>query len=81
MLDNLSPNYNNPAVGKSDEFSAPDRRARVRGSPGLTLTGMLIAPVAYKVRRGCNVLYVPVQIIPLGVPKRESHPLRGGLKL
>ena len=34
-----------------------------------------------KIRRGCNVLQVPFQIIPLEVPKRGSHPLRGGSKL
>ena len=34
-----------------------------------------------KIRRGCNVLQVPIQILPLGVPKRGSHPLWGGSTL
>ena len=29
---------------------------------------------ACKIRRGCNVLQVPVQIIPLGVPKLGRYP-------
>ena len=41
----------------------------------------LMAPGACKIRRGCNVLQVPVQIILLGVPRRGSHPLHDGSKL
>ena len=40
-----------------------------------------MAPDACKIRSGCNVLEVPIQIIPLGVPKWGSHLLRGGSKL
>ena len=32
----------------------------------------LMAPGACKIRRGYNVLQVPIQIIPLGAPKRGS---------
>ena len=31
---------------------------------------------ACKIHFGCNVFQVPIQIIPLGIPKRGSHPLR-----
>ena len=41
----------------------------------------LMAPSACKIRRGCNVFLVPIQIIPRGVPKRGSHPLRDGSKM
>ena len=61
---------NGPEVGISDEQSAPDRRARVRASPG-----------ACKIRRGCNVFQVPIQMIPLGETKRRSHFFSGGSKL
>ena len=53
-------------MAKSDESSAPDRRARVRGSPIETLPCTLVAPGACKIRRGCNILKVPIQIMPLG---------------
>ena len=39
------------------------------------------SPGACKILCGCNVLLVPIQITPLGLPKRGSHPLRGGSKL
>ena len=68
-------------MAESDERSALDLRARVRDSPGERLPCTLVAPGACKIRRGCNVLQVPMQVIPLGVPKRWSHPLRGGSKL
>ena len=42
---------------------------------------VLIAPGAYKNRRGCNVLQVPIQVMPFGVPKRSSRPLRDSQKL
>ena len=70
-----------PEVGKSDEHSAPNRRARVQGWPSETPPCMLMAPGACKIRRGCIVLQVPIQVIPLGVPKRGSHPHRGRSKL
>ena len=62
-----------PAVAESNELSALVRKARVRDSPGVTLPCMLMTPGACKIRRGCNVLQVPIQIIPLGVPKRGTH--------
>ena len=40
-----------PAVAKSDEPSASERRARVRGLPGETLPCTLMAPGACKIRR------------------------------
>ena len=52
---------------------------RIRSSPGETLPCTLMAPG--KIRRGCNVLQIPIQIIPLGVQKWRSHPLRGESKL
>ena len=70
-----------PAVAKSDEHSAPAWRARVRGLPGETLPCTLMVPGACKMLRGCNVLQVPIQMIPLGVQKLGRHPLRRGLKL
>ena len=70
-----------PAVVKSDEHSAPDRRARVRGSPGKTPPCALIAFGERKNGRGCNVIQVTVQVMPLLVPKRGSHPLCGSSKL
>ena len=56
-----------PAVAQSVEYSAPDRRARVRGSPGEKPPCTLMAPGVCKIRRECNVLEVPIQIIPLWV--------------
>ena len=62
----------------SAEHSAPDQRARVRGFPGFlareTPPCTRMAPGACKIRRGCNVLQHTIQIIPLGVPMRGSHP-------
>ena len=63
------------AVAKMDGHSAADRRSRALDSPGETLPCTLMAPGARKIRRGCNVLQVPVQIIPLWVPK-PSPPWR-----
>ena len=40
-----------------------------------------MAPGACKISRGWNVLQVPIQIIPLGVQNRGSHPFRGGSEL
>ena len=65
-------------MAKSDENSIKSRRARVRGSPGETLPCALMAPDARKLRRGCSVLQVPIQIITLREPKRGIHPLSGG---
>ena len=70
-----------PEMGKSDKHSALDRRARIQSSPGETPPCTLMASDACKIRRGYNVLQVLIQIIPLEVPKRGSHILRGGSKL
>ena len=70
-----------PAAALSAEHSAPNQRIWVRGSPVEIPPCTLMAPGSYKIRRGCNVLQVLIQIIPLGVPKRGSHPYRGGSKL
>ena len=43
------------AVVLSVGLSAPNRRTRVRGSPGETPPCTPMAPVVCKVRRGCNV--------------------------
>ena len=73
--------YDAPVAGKSHEYSTPDRKAQVRGSPGETPSCTLMSPGACKIPRERNVLQIPIQIIPLGVPKRERHPLRGESKL
>ena len=62
-------------------FSSPDLRARICCSPSKKPPFTLTAPGAYKIRHWCNFLHVPIQIMPLGIPKRGSHPLHGGLKL
>ena len=72
---------NAPAVGKSDEHSDPDRRARIRVSPGVSPPCTLMTPGACKIRRGYNLLQVYIKIKSLGVPKRWSHSLCGGSKL
>ena len=64
-----------PAVGKSDKHSSLDRW--VRGLPGEIPPCMLMAPGACKIRREYNVLQIPIQIIPLGVPKRGIPALYG----
>ena len=69
------------AVAQPAECSASDRRSCVQGSLGKTPPCTLMASAACKIRRGSNVLQVTIQIIPLGVPKRERHPLPGGSKL
>ena len=48
-------------VAQSVESLALDQRARVRGSPGKKPSCILMAPGAWKIRRGCNVLQVPIQ--------------------
>ena len=69
------------AVALLAEQSAPDRRSQVRDWSVETTSCTLMAPGAFKIRRACNVLQVPTQIISLGVPKRgEPSPL-GGSKL
>ena len=40
-----------------------------------------MAPGVYEIGRGYNVLQVPIQIIPLAVPKRGRPPLCDGSKL
>ena len=63
-----------PAVAKSDEYSAPNRKAQVRGSPGETLPCTLLTPNVRKIRRGRNVLLVSIQIIPLGYQSGGAIP-------
>ena len=65
-------------VAQSEEFSAPDRRPRVRGSPGEKPPCMLMTSDAYKICGEGNVLLVPFQITPLGGTKagEPSHPWR-----
>ena len=50
------PSLASAAVALSSEYSIPDRRARVRGSPSETPPCTLMAPGACKIRRGYNVL-------------------------
>ena len=66
-------------VSQLAEHSAPDRRARVQGSPGEILPCTLKAPGACKIPRGCNVLHFPTKLYFRG-PKWERQPLRGGLE-
>ena len=47
--------------------NVPDISVRLVASPGEKPLCTLMAPGACKIRRGCNVLQVPIQIIPLGV--------------
>ena len=47
-----------------------------RSSLGETPPCKLMAPDACKIRRGCNVLEVPIQVLPLGVPKRGSRTMK-----
>ena len=77
----ISPISQGAAIAQSIESSAPDRRARIRSSPGEKPPYMLMAPGVCKISCVCNVLQVPFQFIPLGVPKRGNHPLRGESKL
>ena len=56
-------------------------RARVRDSPGKTLSCTLMAPGACKIRCRCNVLQVPIHIISLEILKRGKNSLRGRLKV
>ena len=71
----------NAAIAQTAQHSALNRRAWVRSSLGEKPPSTLMAPGPCKIRRGCNVLQVPTQIVPLGVPKRGSLPLRGGSQL
>ena len=91
-LENLAPQINlifqfnitgprGGQVGWALAPSAPDRRARVRDLPSETSPNTLMVPGACKIRRGCNILQVPMQIIPLGVLRRWSHLLRDRSKL
>ena len=61
-------------MAELDEHTAPGQIDRVRDSPGETLLCMLMAPGACKICRRCNVLQVPIQIIPLGIPKWGAIP-------
>ena len=69
------------AIAKTIETSASHRNPRVQGSSGEKPRYTLKVPGSCKIRRGCNVLQVPIQIMPLKVPKRGSHPLSVGSKL
>ena len=62
---------------QSAEHSTPDWRTWVEGSPGETPPCTLMALGASKIRRGCSVLQVPIQISPLGVLRRGAnlHPV------
>ena len=78
-------NYFNVGYTISYDFYAPDRKTRVRGSPDETLSCTLTALSACKIRRnilqGGNILQVPIQIIPLGVPQQGYYPLWSESKL
>ena len=52
----------------SAECSAPGKRARIRCLPGETPPCTLMVSGACKIHRGCNVLQVPCQLLPLEVP-------------
>ena len=49
------------AMALSVEHSTPDRRSRIRGSPGEIPPCTLTAPGVCKICRGCNVLQVTIQ--------------------
>ena len=68
--------FSGAAVAQSQEFSGPGSRLAQRKPPRMPM-----APNACKICCGCNVLQVPIQIIPLGIPKLGNHLLRGGSKL
>ena len=59
--------------------SALDRRTRVRGLFGETPPCALMTLGAWKIRIGCNILKVPIQIITSG--ERVSYFLHGESKL
>ena len=63
------------------ENSTLDPRARFRDLSCEIPLCLLMTPGVCKIRRGCNALQAPIQIIPLGMLKRESHPVRSGSKL
>ena len=63
----------NPEITQSAESSTPERRTRVQGSFGEITPFTLMSSGASKILRGCNVLQVPNQIMPLWVPIRESR--------
>ena len=65
-------------LGRGCPVFSSGPEARIRSSPAEKPPCALMAPGACKIRRECNVLQIPTQIIPLGVLKRGSHPLRGG---
>ena len=59
-------------VAQSAELTTPDWMARAPGSPGETPPCLLMILGACKIPRNCNVLQVPIQIVPFGVPKRGT---------
>ena len=60
------------AVAQWVESSALDRGTLVRDSPSEKPSCRLMAPGACKIRRGCNALQVPIQIISLSGKARHS---------
>ena len=81
IVKTLTPLIARVVVALSAEHPAPDWRAQVRGLPVETPPCTLMTPGAMKIHLGFSVLKVPIRIILLGVPKRESHPLQSGSKL
>ena len=61
-------------VVQSVESSAQDWRARVKGSPGETSPCTVVVPGACKISCGCNVLQIPIQIIPMGYQSGGAIP-------
>ena len=68
-------------VAQSVESLALDQRARVRGSPGKKPSCILMAPGAWKIRRGCNVLQVPIQNYTSGHTKAGEPSPPGLIKI
>ena len=62
------------AVAESDEHSAPDRRARVRDSPGETLPCTLMPPGACKIRRVAILFKFPSKLYLWGTKVGKPSP-------
>ena len=72
-----------PALGarwpSRKSIPSPGRKALVQGSNFVeTPSCTLMAPDAFKNCRGCNVLQVPIQIVPLRAPKQRRYPVLSG---
>ena len=65
--------YFRAAVTLLAEQLAPDLRSRIQGSSDEISQCTQFAPSACKIHLGCNVLQVPVQIVPLEVQKQITH--------